>query len=122
MKIKAMLLSVIIVCTSFTALSSRADAATYRGGCNPAIVQIINQKFPPSARGWAVGVAWRESRCIPTAANRRSSARGIFQMMVPLHRAQFAAVGCSWTQWANPYCNIAAAAHLYRQQGTRPWR
>jgi hypothetical protein len=96
-----------------------ADAAT--NGCPASIVRIIQRDFGRAAP-WAIGVAWRESRCQPGAANRRSQARGLFQMMVPLHARQFAAVGCSWRQWANAQCNAAAAAHLYREQGTRPWR
>lgn len=96
-----------------------ADAQTR--GCPGPIVAIIKADFGRNA-GWATAVAWRESRCIPTAANRRSAARGLFQLMVPLHARQFAAVGCSWRQWSNAYCNAAAAAHLFREQGSRPWR
>ena len=90
-------------------------------GCPGPIVAIIKADFGRNWQ-WATGIAWRESRCQPGAANRRSAARGIFQMMVPLHARQFAAVGCSWRQWANPYCNVGAAAHLFREQGSRPWR
>ena len=97
------------------------QASAQTNGCPAYIQNIIRRDFGRAAP-WAIGVAWRESRCQPGAANRRSAARGIFQMMVPLHARQFAAVGCSWRQWANPYCNIAAAAHLYHEQGTRPWR
>jgi hypothetical protein len=104
------------------ALAGSASASPRAGsGCPAAIVRIIQRDFGRNA-GWAVAIAWRESRCQANAANRRSQARGIFQMMVPLHWRQFAAVGCSWRQWANPSCNIAAAAHLFHEQGARPWR
>ena len=108
-----------VIVGGLLAVPTAAQASS--GGCNPAVAAIIRADFGRAAP-WATAIAWRESRCQPGAANRRSSARGVFQLMVPLHARQFAAVGCSWRQWANARCNIAAAAHLYREQGTRPWR
>jgi hypothetical protein len=119
MKVKALAVAAALTLGPVVGFAAPAQASTR--GCNPAVVNIINRDFPPRARAWAVGIAWRESRCIPTARNR-SGASGVFQMMLPLHNSQFRAVGCSPSQWANPYCNVAAAAHLYRQAGTRPWR
>jgi hypothetical protein len=113
--------ALIIMAGVLTGSAVTASAATGSSGCPAAIVRIIQRDFGRNA-AWAVGIAWRESRCQANAANRRSQARGIFQMMVPLHARQFAAVGCSWRQWANPSCNIAAAAHLFHEQGARPWR
>jgi hypothetical protein len=122
MRLKTLAAAAAIMLASLGAVALPAEAqAQTRGGCNPAVVALINRDFPPSARSWAVGVAWRESRCIPTARNR-SGASGIFQMMLPLHNAQFRAVGCSPASWRNAACNVAAAAHLFRQNGTRPWR
>jgi hypothetical protein len=109
-----------LVLVAALAVPARADAQP-RTGCPAPIVAIIRADFGRSW-SWAVGIAWRESRCQPGAANRRSSARGLFQMMVPLHARDFAAVGCSWRQWANAWCNAGAAAHLYRSAGSRPWR
>jgi hypothetical protein len=116
------LTGVMAACLVLTPMAGNAQASTpATRGCPAAIVRIIQADFGRSA-SWAVGIAWRESRCQPSAANKRSSARGVFQLLVPLHARQYAAVGCSWRQWANPYCNIAAAAHLFHEQGTRPWR
>lgn len=89
-------------------------------GCPGNIVALIQKSFG-AVWQWAVRIAMRESTCVPTAANPRSTARGIMQMEVPLHAAQFTAVGCSWTQWANAACNIAAAGLLYREVGPSPW-
>ncbi len=70
---------------------------------------------------WAIGIAWRESRCIPTARHPEG-ASGLFQMMLPLHRRIFEAVGCDATQWSEPSCNVRAAWLLYQGSGRRPWR
>ena len=124
---KLVLVTAMLVPTAYVTVPPTAahaqlvSAASPRPGCPASVVNIIKRDFGRSW-SWAVGIAWRESRCQPGAANRRSQARGVFQLMVPLHWRDFAAVGCSWRQWANPTCNIGAAAHLFRGQGTSPWR
>jgi soluble lytic murein transglycosylase-like protein len=68
---------------------------------------------------WAIGIAYRESRCIPTARNA-SGASGLFQMMMPMHSDLFM-TACGSTDWANPECNIKAAWLLYQSSGRSPW-
>lgn len=89
----------------------------HRGqGC----VAAMRQVWPQHLWGWAERVMWRESRHIPTARNR-SGASGCFQVMLPLHARRFTAVGCTSAQWADPWCNAAAAWTLYREAGRAPW-
>ena len=114
----AKLALIVALITPVVVGTQTAEASTR--GCPAPIVAIIRRDFGRAA-GWATAIAWRESRCIPTAHNR-SGASGLFQMMLPLHARQFTAVGCSPRQWSNAYCNTAAAAHLYHQVGSRPWR
>lgn len=83
-------------------------------------VEAMRRVWPPHLWGWAETVMWRESRHIPTARNP-SGASGCFQMMLPLHSRRFTAVGCSPGQWADPWCNAAAAWTLYRDAGRSPW-
>lgn len=64
---------------------------------------------------WAIGIAWRESRCIPTARNP-SGASGLFQMMLPLHADLFDG------PWSDPAVNVRAAWRLYQGSGRAPWR
>lgn len=68
---------------------------------------------------WAISIAYRESRCIPTARNA-SGASGLFQMMMPMHSGIFLAV-CGHTDWTDPECNIKAAWSLYQGSGRSPW-
>lgn len=71
---------------------------------------------------WAVSVAWRESHCGPGARNP-SGASGIFQLMMPLHRALIVHV-CGEDADALVFdadCNIRAARALYDGSGRRPW-
>lgn len=76
--------------------------------------------WPSSSRAWAHSIVNRESRGIATAQNRYSTAAGCFQLL-QIHAWRFDAVGCSWSQRYNAYCNVKAALHLYREAGTRPW-
>lgn len=71
---------------------------------------------------WAVSVAWRESRCGPGARNA-SGASGIFQLMMPMHRALVAHI-CGEPADELVFdadCNIRAARALYDGSGRRPW-
>lgn len=69
---------------------------------------------------WAVRIAWRESRCQPSAANP-SGSMGLFQMLLPLHDDLFYAVGCTPADWSDPVCNVEAAHLLYLGSGRQPW-
>lgn len=83
--------------------------------------RMIEHTFPD----WpgAVQVAWRESRCQPAAANTSSSARGLMQLLQSLHSHRYYASGaCNANEWDDPWCNLAAARHLYDEAGTSPWR
>lgn len=71
-------------------------------------------------------IMFRESRCNPSAVNRRSSTTGLLQIH-PVHRrwiAQHYGIPMSSVmQWLkNPANNVAVAAILYHQNGMRPWR
>jgi hypothetical protein len=83
--------------------------------------QLIRHTFPDWPE--AVQVAWRESRCQPTAANPTSSARGLMQLLQSLHSHRYYATGaCTAADWSDAWCNLAAARHLYDEAGTNPWR
>ena len=86
-------------------------------GCH----QAVDRYWPPSSAGWAHRVVNRESRGRPEAQNRRSSAAGCFQLM-KVHAWRFDATGSSWSARYDPAANILAGLHLYREQGSRPWR
>jgi hypothetical protein len=86
--------------------------------CPSDIVAIIASVWG-TASTWAVGIAWRESRCQPGARNRHSSAAGLFELLG--HDDLYRAVGCSPSQWADASCNTRAAFALYRSAGAEPW-
>jgi len=69
---------------------------------------------------WALRIAWRESRCVPSARNPSGSS-GIFQLQLPLHNDLLRAAGCTPADWDIPSCNIRAAWLLYQGAGRRPW-
>ena len=91
-------------------------------GQSPDCNTAIERHWPESRQVWAKRVVWRESRNIPTAANRRSSARGCFQLLQSLHGWRYTAVGCHPSQWSNADCNAKAALHLFQSAGVGPWR
>lgn len=92
--------------------------------CPQPIVDLIHKHFDQfgiEVADWYVGIAWRESNCIPTAASP-TQCLGIGQLALPLHRRFFEAQGLDWqTTWMNPDANIKAASLLYAEQGARPW-
>lgn len=104
-------------CTPEQMAAFQAHLASQSADC----YQAIDRHFPAGERAWFKGIVHRESRNDPTARNP-SGASGCSQLMLPLHNHRFHAVGCSPSQWANPDCNIKAAAHLYREAGRSPWR
>ena len=83
-----------------------------RVGTGCAYASLIRSIWQRDAE-WAIGIAWRESRCIPTAYNP-SGAEGLFQLLG--HGDLMA--GCSWS---DPACNTRAAWRLYEGSGRRPW-
>lgn len=82
----------------------------------------ISKHWPANLHAWGRSIVWRESRNTPSAANRSSTARGCWQMLMSLHAKRFYAVGCTPAQWANPDCNSKAAYHLYKAAGKSPWK
>lgn len=75
------------------------------------------------AGDWAVAIAMRESRCVPSAASP-TGCLGLFQLCWPLH-ADLERAACGRSDRAglfDPACNIAAAKRLYDGSGTAPWR
>lgn len=79
---------------------------------------LIHSIFGPDG-DWATAIAYRESRCIPTARNS-SGASGLFQLMLPLHSQLFIDT-CGAVDWTNPECNIRTAYSLFRSSGRSPW-
>ncbi len=69
---------------------------------------------------WAIGIAYRESRCQAGAANSEG-ASGLFQLMLPMHNDLLTSVGCVPSQWSDPSCNVRAAYALYQGSGRSPW-
>ena len=59
-------------------------------------------------------VAYCESHLNPKAANKQSSARGLFQIMASVHQVKE-----SWLY--SPMINSLIAKELYDKQGTTPW-
>ena len=101
-----------------TAPAGAAPAhAGYSGPCHAA----VDAYWPPAWQAWAHRIVHRESRGIPTAANRRSSARGCFQMLLRYSAPFYRAVGCSNYSWSDPTCNVRAALVMRQRHGTRPW-
>lgn len=88
--------------------------------CTGAVEAEIEAVFGQAAP-WAASVAWRESRCTPTARNPSGSS-GLFQLLLPLHDDLLQAVGCQPSQWMVVACAVRAAYLLYEGSGTRPWR
>lgn len=86
-----------------------------------AYADLIRQIWQRDAT-WAIGIAWRESRCQADARNANEQASGLFQIMLPMHRDLFSDVGCDPSEWADPTCNIEAAWLLYQRAGRQPWR
>lgn len=87
-----------------------------------AILAVAQRSFPASTDWrWLAVVIDRESQWTPRAANPRSGARGLLQLMLPLHNGRFWAVGCSPDLWWVATCNLAAGADLYRSSGQSPW-
>ena len=91
--------------------------AGYAGPCHAA----VDAYWPAAWQPWAHRIVQRESRGQAAAANRRSSARGCFQMLLRYSSPFYRAVGCSNAQWSNATCNVRAALVMRQRHGTRPW-
>lgn len=94
--------------------------------CNAAIDVWWTPNVGPAVAQWAKAVVWREARNIPTSANRKSTARGCFQLLMSLHAHRFDKfrhLGCNRAKWGNPDCNALAALDLFRTRGVgkRAW-
>lgn len=86
------------------------------GGSSCAYAGLIRQIWKMDAE-WAISIAWRESRCIPTALGRQGD-KGLFQLLG--HEDMFSAQGCNW---ADPACNATVAWNLYNWgKGACHWR
>jgi len=102
-----------------------AGTAGAQGGQSPTCNAAIDVWWPAQHRAWAKSIVWREARNLPAAANRRSSARGCFQLLQSLHAGRynkFRGWGCSPAKWSNADCNALAALDLFKQAGKTPWR
>jgi hypothetical protein len=86
--------------------------------CPAEIVAIIREAFAGTgAEEWAVGIAWRESRCNPRATNPNGCCvdSGLFQLRMPIHAHRVA--GCDVLDAA---CNARGARSLYDEVGPCP--
>jgi hypothetical protein len=77
--------------------------------------------------GWSVErmsrIAYRESRCLPGARNRSSSATGLLQILAshcPWLARQMG-TWCTRDRLTDPQFNVAAAAVLWDEQGYGAW-
>lgn len=66
-------------------------------------------------------VAWCESRMNPRAANRSSSARGLFQFLTTPNGGTWGTTPYARMSVFNPYANALAAGWLYVKSG-RNWK
>jgi hypothetical protein len=99
--------------------ASASTRGRYSGGaCHAA----VDRYWPVQHRAWAHRIVARESGGQPTAANRRSSARGCFQMLLRYSSPFYRAVGCSNYMWSNAACNVRAALVMFTRHGKAPWR
>lgn len=114
----AIVAAVVTTGTVIPVAAVEAAPASYAGGCHWA----VDMYWPAQHRAWAHQIVQRESRGIPTAANRRSSARGCFQMLLRYSAPFYQAVGCTNAQWSNPVCNVRAAYVMFQRAGKSPWR
>jgi hypothetical protein len=110
----------LVVLVGVPAVTNDAHAAParYSGACHAA----VDAYWPAHLRARAHYIVNRESRGIPSAANRRSSARGCFQMLLRFSAPFYRRVGCSNAQWMVARCNVRAALALHRVAGWSPWR
>ena len=118
MKFKALVIAAALVVSVLTTSETVSAHPGYSGPCHAA----VDTHWPASLQSWAHRIVQRESRGIPTAANKRSSARGCFQMLLRYSSPFYRAVGCSNYNWSNANCNVKAAYALYKKAGARPWR
>ena len=102
--------------SSTTAAAPAQVSAPPNSSCSTQ--DLIRAIWPDDVEEWAIGIAWRESRC--SNVQNREGASGQFQLMIPLHSALMAAV-CGSADWANAECNIRTALKLYEGAGKRPW-
>ena len=90
----------------------------WSGPCHAA----VDTYWPAQWRNWAHYVVNRESRGLPSAANRSSSARGCFQMLLRYSAPFYRAVGCTNAMWSNATCNVRAALVMRTRHGVSPWK
>jgi hypothetical protein len=98
-----------------------AGAAPAHAGSSGPCHAAVDAYWPAAWQPWAHRIVHRESRGIPTAANRRSSARGCFQMLLRYSSPFYKAVGCSNAMWSSASCNVRAALVMRTRHGVRPW-
>jgi len=116
--VRKILLILVTVSSVLVATDTTDAAPVWSGPCHAA----VDRYWPANLRPWAHRIVHRESRGIPTAANRRSSARGCFQMLLRYSAPFYRSAGCNNSQWMNADCNVRAAWALYAKAGARPWR
>ena len=81
---------------------------------------IIREVWPDDLEDWAVRIAFRESRFVPTAAN--ACCYGIFQIHYRAHRGWLPQYGVnSPSDLFDPRTNAIVALALYEQTGPGPW-
>lgn len=98
------------------------EEAKAAAGSTSTCVGAMRAVWPQHLWPWATAIMRRESGLQARAANRASTARGCWQLLMSIHGPRFRAVGCSPQAWGDALCNNKAAYLLYRQAGKRPWR
>ncbi|CAB4169645.1 Transglycosylase SLT domain 1 [uncultured Caudovirales phage] len=106
--------------TSTTSSTTTTIARPSTSGSSCAYSTEIHAAFDDVGVGDEMtAIAWRESRCQPSAHNVEG-ASGLFQIMIPLHSNLMIDV-CGSVAWSVPACNIATARALFNGSGLRPW-
>lgn len=81
---------------------------------------VIRSVWPDDLEDWAVRIAYRESRLIPTAHN--SCCYGLFSIYFKVHQGWLADYGVYQpSDLYNPETNARVALALYQQAGASPW-
>jgi len=85
------------------------------------VESIIRSVWPDDLEDWAVRIATRESRLVPTAAN--ACCYGLFQIHFRAHRAWLGDYGVNQpSDLFDPRTNATVALALYQETGPGPWR
>lgn len=90
------------------------------GPGSESVEAIIRDVWPDDLEDWAVRIATRESRLVPTVRNY--CCYGLFQIYYSVHRGWLSNYGVnSPSDLYDPRVNATVALALYQQTGPSPW-